>query len=240
MDEILLASRFMELTKSYHGLFPESVEARYKFAETRNAAAIFHSTNPHAFSQLVKALENFKLMKSDLIVPGGQESELAARLNESFRKQGWREARVDTRVRLNLVLEPYAPAGDRGITERESETESKGYKVDNFMDRVALDVEWNAKDGNLDRDISAYRALYDNALIDVGVMITRTQKDLRELGYRLGIESGFDESRAKKILGTTTTTNSDKLLPRLTRGDAGGCPFLGIFICVKTYGETVK
>ena len=30
-----------------------------------------------------------------------------------------------TRVRLNLVLEPYAPAGDRGITERESETESK-------------------------------------------------------------------------------------------------------------------
>jgi len=133
------------------------------------------------------------------------------------------------------VLEPYTPAGERGTTEAETETHNKGYKVDNFRDRVALDVEWNAKDGNLDRDISAYRSLYEHALIDLGVIITRTQDDLRELGFRLGRASGLGEEKAKRILGTTTTTNSKKLIPRLTRGDAGGCPFLGIFICAQTY-----
>ena len=30
-----------------------------------------------------------------------------------------------------------------------TETVNEGYKVDNFRDRIALDVEWNAKDGNL-------------------------------------------------------------------------------------------
>ena len=225
----------MDLTESYKDYFPESVLRRYQFAETRNAAAIFRSTNADAFEQLTKALSNFALVTSDLIVPGGRETELAARLNDAFRRQGWREARVDTTTRLTLVLEPYTPAGERGTTEAETETHNKGYKVDNFRDRVALDVEWNAKDGNLDRDISAYRSLYEHALIDLGVIITRTQDDLRELGFRLGRASGLGEEKAKRILGTTTTTNSKKLIPRLTRGDAGGCPFLGIFICAQTY-----
>lgn len=233
-----LPSFLVDLTYSFKDTFPPNILERYQFAETRNAAAILDSTNPDAFSQIVRALSNFVLKTSDFITPGGQETELAARLNDSFRRQGWREARVDTRTRLTLVLEPYTPAGERRTTETETETHSKGYKVDNFKDRVALDVEWNAKDGNLDRDISAYRALYDNALIDVGVMVTRTQTDLRDLGFRLGRAHGFDEKRAKQILGTTTTTNSDKLIPRITRGDAGGCPFLGIFICAKTYDET--
>ncbi len=115
-----------------------------------------------------------------------------------------------------------------------TETHNEGYKVDNFRDRVALDMEWNAKDGNLDRDIGAYRSLYDAALIDVGVLITRTL-DLRDLGRQLGIQAGMSPEKAKRILNTTTTTNREKLLPRLTRGDAGGCPILAAFICPATY-----
>jgi hypothetical protein len=37
--------------------------------------------------------------------------------------------------------------------------------------RVALDVEWHAKDGNLDRDIVAYRALDDAGIMDGAVMV---------------------------------------------------------------------
>ena len=66
------------------------------------------------------------------------------------------------------------PAGESHPTLEDTEVFNEGYKVDNFVDRLALDVEWNAKDGNLDRDLSAYRALYDAALIDVAVIITRT------------------------------------------------------------------
>ena len=96
--------------------------------------------------------------------------------------------------------------------------------------RIALDVEWNAKDGNLDRDISAYRALYDAGLIDGAVLVTRTQEELRTLAVRLALEAGITDEDARRRLQTTTTTNLPKLLPRMTRGDAGGCPVLAVAI----------
>ncbi len=92
--------------------------------------------------------------------------------------------------------------------------------------RVALDVEWNAKDGNLDRDLGAYRALYTAGIIDGAAIITRTQDDLRKLAIQMGAETKF---------GTTTTTNLTKLEPRLTRGDGGGCPVLAIAISARCF-----
>lgn len=74
---------------------------------------------------------------------------------------------------------PYGPAGERDATVIESEVRNEGYKVDNVKGRVALDVEWNAKDGNLDRDVGAYRALYEAGIINGAAIITRTQADLR-------------------------------------------------------------
>lgn len=224
----------MDLTQSFERHFPTDVLARYEFAETRNAAAVFAVTNPEAFDQVVGVLRHFYLKTSDLIERGGQESNLAARANRSFRDRGWREARVDTLIQLSLQRTPLREAGEESLPAIVTETRNEGYKVDNFRDRVALDVEWNAKDGNLDRDIGAYRSLYNAALIDVGVLITRTM-ELRELGQKLGIDAGMTPKDAKRILGTTTTTNRDKLLPRMTRGDAGGCPLLAVFICSATH-----
>ncbi|MCB4825330.1 hypothetical protein LHA35_26810, partial [Roseicella sp. GB24] len=43
--------------------------------------------------------------------------------------------------------------------------------VDNFKGRVVLDVEWNAKDGNLDRDLASYRSWYEAGVISAGVII---------------------------------------------------------------------
>lgn len=224
----------MDLTQSFQQRIPEDIRSRYQFAETRNAAAILSVTNPEAFDQLLEVLRGFRLRTSDLITAGGQESDLAARMNRAFRERGWREARVDTLIQLSLQRTPLAGAGETNLDPIVTETRNKGYKVDNFRDRVALDMEWNAKDGNLDRDISAYRSLYDAALIDVGVLISRTM-ELRQLGRQLGLAAGMSPKKAKGILGTTTTTNSEKLLPRLTRGDGGGCPILAVFICSQTH-----
>lgn len=225
----------MDLTTSYETVMPEAVRERYDFIETRNAAAVLAATNGPRFGELVGILDEFELRTDDLLVPGGQESQLASRLNAAFRDCGWREARVDTQIRLALRKMPWRPAGETSPELAETEVFNEGYKVDNFVDRIALDVEWNAKDGNLDRDLSAYRALYDSALIDVAVMVTRTQTDLRALGYRLGIDAGMEEERARKILGTTTTTNTEKLRPRMQRGDSGGCPLLAVAICERTW-----
>jgi hypothetical protein len=215
----------VRLTESWRRVFPPSIVSRYDLREVRDAAAVLSNTNPTEFAEVVRVLDAFWLDDDDFLVPGGSKGAVARRLDEAFRRLGWREGRHDTRITSELRLMPYTPAGERTPQLVETEVLSEGYKTDNVKSGVALDVEWNAKDGNLDRDIGAYRALYDAGVIAAGVIVTRTQTDLRALGQRLG----------RDPLGTTTTTNLDKLVPRLARGDAGGCPVLAIGITARCY-----
>ncbi|HKA66480.1 MAG TPA: BglII/BstYI family type II restriction endonuclease [Solirubrobacterales bacterium] len=216
----------MDLTDSYLQMFPEDVLGRYDMREVRNASAVVANTNPTEFRELVTVLRYFALTKEDILRPGKNEGQIAKRLNRAFRDAGWREGRYDTKITSLLRLMPYKPSGEKRATVVETEVLNEGYKVDNVKGEVALDVEWNAKDGNLDRDVSAYRALYEAGIVAAGVVLTRTMSDLRELGRELG---------RPRFLATTTTTNLGKLEPRLTRGDAGGCPLLAIAITARCY-----
>lgn len=220
----------MELTRGWSGALPPGIADRYELRETRNAAAVLAATSPDEFAEICAVLADFALTTADLVEAGGNESRLAARLNTAFRARGWREGRVDTVVTSRLQVQPWAPAGEVGVTVRESEVVNEGYKVDNVKGRVALDVEWNAKDGNLDRDISAYRALYDAGLIDGAVLLTRTHDDLRELARELARAAGRSDDEVRSRLSTSTTTHLGKLESRMTRGDAGGCPLLAVAI----------
>jgi hypothetical protein len=220
----------MELTHGWSTAVPPSVAERYELRETRNAAAVLAATSPDEFAEICAVLAGFVLTTADLVEAGGNESRLAARLNAAFRTRGWREGRVDTVVTSRLQVQPWAPAGEHGVTVRESEVVNEGYKVDNVKGRVALDVEWNAKDGNLDRDIGAYRALYDAGLIDGAVLLTRTHDDLRELARELTRAAGRSDDEVRSRLSTSTTTHLGKLESRMTRGDAGGCPLLAVAI----------
>ncbi len=220
----------MELTGSWATALPAAVAERYELRETRNAAAVLAATCPDEVTELCAVLTGFTLTTADLVEAGGNESRLAARLNTAFRERGWREGRVDTVVTSRLQVQPWHPAGEHGVTVRESEVFNEGYKVDNVKGRVALDVEWNAKDGNLDRDIGAYRALYDAGLIDGAVLLTRTHDDLRELARELARAAGRSDDEVRSRLSTSTTNHLGKLESRLTRGDAGGCPLLAVAI----------
>lgn len=217
----------MDETFSYKDHLSDEVLAKFEFCEVRNAAAIVASTSPEEWGDIVSVLENFSLASGDILGVGGNKSDLAARLDECFRQLGWRESRVDTLIKLAVRISPYQKAGEKDTKITESVVNNEGYKVDNYKGRIALDVEWNAKDGNLDRDLGAYRALYNAALIDGGVLITRTQEDLRGLALQMDSDS--------TKFATTTTTNLTKLRPRLTRGDAGGCPVLSIAITARCY-----
>lgn len=216
----------VELTRSYDAVVPANILARYDFRETRSAAAVLASTNPTAFGEMLEVLDAFRLVAADIVVPGGSESQVPIRLNRAFRDKGWREAAYNTHIRSVLRIKPHKPAGEKGVTEQETESVSLGYLVDNVKDRVALDVEWHAKDGNLDRDVGAYRAFYDAAVIDGGVILTRSFAGIRALSIELGRPDGF---------ATTTTTTIEKLTDRLARGDGGGCPILGVAITRATY-----
>ena len=87
-------------------------------------------------------------------------------------------------------------------------------------------MEWNAKDGNLDRDLAAYRSLYDSGAISMAVMITKVRNELCQLALSL------DPTSTK--FTTSTTTSLEKVIPRLVRGDAGGSPVLVVAISPKT------
>lgn len=216
----------MNLTTSFEATIPTEVRARYELREVRNAGAILEATNPIAFAEIVGVLAGFRLEAMDITEPGGGKSRLAIRVDDAFRRLGWREGRHDTHVTSVLKIQPYRPAGETAERVVETQVLNIGYKVDNVKDRVALDVEWNAKDGNLDRDVGAYRALYDAGVIDAGVIVTRTFASIRDLAIALGRPGAF---------ATTTTTTLDKLVPRLTRGDGGGCPILAVGITERCY-----
>jgi hypothetical protein len=211
------------LTAGYQDAFPPGVVARYDFLETRNAAQILRATNHAEFSDLVAVLGSFRVQPTlDIFPSGGNESLTAARLNESFRARGWREAAYKVTISSELILR--APGQFSEVSKGDQDAAS--YLIDNVKSRVALDVEWHAKDGNLDRDIAAYRTLYDSQIIDCAVMVTMTRMEMRAWALDL------DPTTTK--FSTSTTTNLEKVTPKLTRGDGGGCPILIASICRRT------
>lgn len=222
----LIYAAGMELTRSYERVIPDEVRARYDFSETRNAAAVLLSTDPGAFAEVLGVLAAFTLSTADIVEPGGNKSTVAGRLDRDFRDRGWREAAYDTHIRSVLRIMPYRSAGERHEVEQETESSSRGYKIDNVKRRMAVDVEWHAKDGNLDRDVGAYRSFYDAGVIDAGIIICRSFASIRALSIKLGRADGFT---------TTTTTTIEKLTERMSRGDGGGCPILAVAITDRCY-----
>lgn len=249
----------MELTESFARIVPRDVLARYEWREVRNAAAVLEATNPDRWRDVIEVLESFSLEARDLLLPGGNEGTVPKKLNSAFRRLGWREARVDSLLETTLVVFPWSGAGEKKVERFTSTpTEYEGYKADWFLDRVAGDVEYNAKDGNLDRDFASYRSLYETGFIDGAVLITRTQDDLRALeqslvdefstadsasaAAALGTTSGMISTIARRLEGTsalrldtTTSTNLPKAEHRLRRGDGGGCPILVVAISEATW-----
>lgn len=229
----------MELTRSFERVFPTSFRKKYEFAEVRNAAATLLGTDPEAFDHITQILSDFELALSDLTDPGGSKGAIARHLDLAFRERGWREAGHKSETRLVFRLEPFKPAGESKPEVRMYDFGSEGHKVDNVFGRVALEVEWNAKDGNLDRDLANFRALHDAAVIDVGVLITRHHERTKFAANTLAEKAGLIryDPKGKRIvlLGTSTTTNIEKLTPRMERGDGGGCPILAVAITERSY-----
>ena len=99
-----------------------------------------------------------------------------------MRIRGWGEGSVTINISSRLQVKPYS--GEAQTPPIDTESSSPSYLIDNMSGRVALDVEWQAKDGNLDRDIATYRSLHDVGLIDAAVLITMGRKELRSFGDR--------------------------------------------------------
>lgn len=206
-------------------LAPE-IRQRWTFLETSSASAVLRSVCPEEWKDITDVLSAFSLDPTHWLRRGGNRGQIAQQIDESFSRRGWREIRVD------LVTHGVLVSSRGQEIERLPEVHQEGYLVDNFKGRVALDVEWNAKDGNLDRDLSAYRAWHEAGVISAAVLITQDRISLRALANRLWGDYQKTlplEQRNPRLpidLDTSTTTNLEKAALRVRRGVMGTCPLL--------------
>lgn len=181
---------------------------------------------PREWADIVEVLSTYRLDPSSWLKPGGNRGDIAEQIDEEFSQRGWCEARLDLETRGILF------GKDEEKIEDLPPIYQKGYLVDNFKNRIVLDVEWNAKDGNLDRDLAAYRSWYEAGLISAGVIITKDRLSLLPLARRLWADYLATlpaDQRNQRIpidLTTSTVTAFDKAQMRMRRGVMGTCPVL--------------
>ena len=212
-----------------------AIRKRWAFLETSSAAAVLRSVCPAEWADITSVLGAFALDPAHWLKQGGNRGDIAKVIDGLFAERGWRETRVD------LVTQGVLLSRNLEVMERLPPVEQEGYLVDNFKGRVALDVEWNAKDGNLDRDLSAYRAWHEAGVISAAVLITQDRGRLKELAERLWTEHQAtlpaDQRNAKLPidLNTSTTTNLEKAALRVRRGVMGTCPLLIVAATPETW-----
>lgn len=244
-------------TFTYRDAFPAEILDRYTFMETGSATAIAKSVCSQEYLDIEDVLSKFFLTSQLLLTKGGSRGPIPRIIDGAFSSKGWIEARVDLYKRAFLFPgQNMSPAIDDPLGEYAnrhviSEVYQQGYSVDNVKGRVALDVEWNPKDGNLDRDFSAYRAWHEEGLIDLCVLITRMHEDTKELADALwnnfiATNPQYKQEKQTVEYRTSTTANFEKARERVLRGDLGTCPILVVGIGKATWdgapwdGRSVK
>ena len=194
--------------------------------ETNSACAIMKAVCPSEWNDIVRVLSTYRLDPSTWLKKGGNRGDVPEQIDDIFHKSGWSEARLDLETKVKI----YDKNGNQ--TAVLPAVYQEGYLVDNFKNRVVLDVEWAAKDGNLDRDLAAYRSWHEAGLISAGVIITRDRLSLLKLARKLWnahqktLPASQRVSKLPVDLTTSTTTTFDKAALRVRRGVMGTCPVL--------------
>jgi hypothetical protein len=194
--------------------------------ETNSAAAVMKAVCPDEWADVVEVLSTYRLDPNSWLKPGGSRGDIPEQIDAEFEKRGWIEARLDLETRGILISSNGEQIGELPPIRQE------GYLVDNFKNRIVLDVEWNAKDGNLDRDMAAYRSWHEAGLISGAIIITKDRAVLLALArqlwsaYQVTLPEAQRTTKLPIDLSTSTTTTFDKAQLRMRRGVMGSCPLL--------------
>jgi hypothetical protein len=127
-------------------VLPVDARDHWDFMETNSASAVMKAVCPIEWADIIDVLSKYRLNPQYWLRAGGNRGDIADQIDNEFHKKGWQETRLDLSTRGILFSKESEKIGEL------PEVYQKGYLVDNFKNRVVLDVEWNAKDGNLDRD----------------------------------------------------------------------------------------
>jgi hypothetical protein len=183
-------------------LLPEFVRANYEHKEWRHACAILRYEYEREWDDIMNVLHSFRIPMSQLVVGGGNKSQMSKYIDSHLYDCGWEEKRFDTKVVVD-----------------QNEMSSPTHSVDCYKNGIALEIEWNNKDPFFDRDLNNFRLLFDLRTVHVGVIVTRADE----------LQGVFDSIGRGKSFGRNTT-HWDKLIPRIEGGGGGGCPILALGI----------
>lgn len=202
---------------------------KFEFISYGHALEILSGAFPEEWNDIQDCLEQLKITVGNLTAAGGNETAIPKKFDDVLYPLGWREIRISG----DLLVKKYPRGKSKGrfLSEPYDEQWIKGYidghNIDFIKGKVAFDLEWNSKDQTFDRDLLAMRTYFDCGLIDVGIIVTRSD-DLNTV---------FDDLNTKSKYGTSTTWMG-KLEYRLRSRRNGGCPILAIGIkksCVEGY-----
>lgn len=218
---------------------PQEIQNRFEFYNYGHALEILESAFPEEWTDLLRLFHQLSLSVDDIRRAGGNESPIPKRFDDILYPCGWREIRISGDLVVKKYPRQAAQRRGRFSAEPFEETRIEGYidghNIDFLKGKVAFDLEWNSKDQTFDRDLLAMRTYYDCGLIDVGVIVTRSET-LNEVFKSLTDEGG---SPLMKKYGASTTWMG-KLRYRLDSRRNGGCPILAVGIkkeCIEGYGN---
>ena len=216
-------------------VLPLLARNHWEFLETNSAAAIMKAVCPSEWSDIVQVLSNYRLNPEYWLKAGGNRGDIAAQIDGQFSARGRREPRLDLETTGILYSK------NDVLIEKLSPVRQEGYLVDNYKGRVVVDVEWNAKDGNLDRDLASYRSWHEAGVISAAVIITKDRARLLTLARQIwSTHESFlpGERRTGQLpiyLMTSTVTAFDKAHMRVRRGVMGTCPTLIVAASERTW-----
>lgn len=186
---------------------------KFEIINMNFAHTIFINEFPEVYDNLVNYMDLFELTRTEMVTGGGNESQIPKKIKKYFIDSGWKDEH-------KFVMKKSID----GIVQ-----ESCSYKIDLLHEqaRIAFDIEWNSKDSIFNRDLSNFRILHENNVIDLAVIFTRTHKGIMEVAKHLGIGKKYGAS----------TTNTTKLIEKLELGILGKCPLLAIGIDKGCYND---
>ena len=209
---------------------------KFEFQSYGHALEILSEAFPDEWNEVQDCLENLFISIDDLKAAGGNETAIPKKFDDVLYPLGWREIKITGDLLVKLYPRRSTQRGrfsDQPFDEKIIEGYIDGHNIDFVKGKVAFDLEWNSKDQTFDRDLLAMRTYFDCGLIEVGIIVTRSE-ELNDIFKSLTDEKG--QLLLRKYGASTTWMG--KLESRLKSRRNGGCPILAIGMkkpCVEGY-----
>ena len=201
----------------------DELSRKYEFYNYGHALEILSDAFPQEWEEIQMCLNQLVISVDDLKMAGGNESPIPKKFDSVLYPLGWREIRItgDLLVKMypRQVAQRRGRFSDQPFEEKMITGYIDGHNIDFLKNKVAFDLEWNSKDQTFDRDLLAMRTYFDCGIIDVGIIVTRSE-ELNDIFRHIGILKKYGAS----------TTWMGKLIDRLDSRRNGGCPILAVGI----------